>query len=827
MSAAGPPQGARPPGGRRREATLRGEHTSVAGPPQDANYASSGASAAALAASVGAHPEPSSGPSEGDTSSKAPPPTPAGERLKALVVPLVPRVLSKGWVRGDVTGGLAAATANLALALALGLLAFAPLGPQYAGIGVLAGFASAIYGHVVAGLLGGAAHPGSGPRASTSLILGGLVAILAADPALAPSATRGPELIVALAGAAVVIAGVLQMVLGSLGGGAFARYVPYPFVAGFMCGVSALIMITQSAPLAGATRADFLAGPATALQAVQPATLFVGLATLAMSRVFASYSKRMPSLLAGLGAGTLLYYLVHLLFPGFRLGAVIGAVPGLPLPTALLPLTDVPLSLVAPHAVEVAMAAWVIALIGTLDGLFAAVAVDHATGGRHRTKREVVAHGMANVVSGLCGGVPVVLSRGIALASWEAGARSRRTTVVAAVLLAVVLVLGARLVVVVPITVLAGIMMMLGIGLIDNWTRGLVRRLRRPGALRDATLLWSVATVTLVALAAVFFGFISAIGVGLQLSAILFFRGMNRSLVRSVVDGTVRPSRRVWGGDDAVRIAEVRRRIRVIELEGALFYGSAERLSERVEPLGGEVDAVVLDFRRVTVIDATGALLLERLARRLAASGTKLLLASVTAGGRHGPTLLAHGVFQDVESRLWFRDADQAVEWAEHAALESIARAESAELPLSAFPLMEGLSAGRLARIAHHFARRTFASGEVLFQENDPGDRLCLLACGAVEISIVVPGGSRARLVTFEEGSLFGEAALLDGRPRSATAQAVENTVVYELTRDALDEIAKHDPAIAIRLMTNLARLLSLRMRETNEILRQLDDSRG
>ena len=804
---------------------------SVAGPPQDANYAPSGGSAAAIAASVGAHSDGDPPPEIPDThtadSAASPIPAPARERLKLLVAPLVPRSVSRGWVRGDATGGFAAATANLALALALGLLAFAPLGPQYAGIGVLAGFASAIYGHVIAGLLGGAAHPGSGPRASTSLILGGLVAILVADPALAPSATRGPELIVALAAAAVVIAGLLQMVLGSLGGGAFARYVPYPFVAGFMCGVSALIIITQAAPLAGATRADFVAGPATALQAVQPATLFVGLATLAISRMFASYSKRMPSLLAGLAAGSLLYYVVRLVFPDFRLGPVVGAVSGLPLPTALLPLTDVPWSLVAPHAVEVAMTAWVIALIGTLDGLFAAVGIDHATGGRHKTKREVVAHGMANIVSGLCGGVPVVLSYGIAMASWEAGARSRRTTVVAAALLALALVFGARLAALVPITVLAGIMVMLGIGLIDNWTRALVRRLRRPGALRDATLLWSVATVTLVALAAVFFGFISAIGVGLQLSAILFFRGMNRSLVRSVVDGTVRPSRRVWGGDDAVRIAEVRRRIRVIELEGALFYGSAERLSERVEPLGGDVDAVVLDLRRVTVIDATGALLLERLARRLAISGTKLLLAGVTAGGRHGPALLAHGVFQDVESRLWFRDADQAVEWAEHAALESIARAESAELPLSAFPLMEGLSAARLARIAHHFARRVFAAGDVLFRENDPGDRLCLLARGAVEISIVVPGGSRARLVTMEEGSLFGEAALLDGRPRSASAQAVEETVVYELTREAMDEIAAREPAIAIRLMTNLARLLSLRMRETNEILRQLDDSRG
>jgi SulP family sulfate permease len=285
--------------------------------------------------------------------------------------------------------------------------------------------------------------------------------------------------------------------------------------------------------------------------------------------------------------------------------------------------------------------------------------------------------------------------------------------------------------------------------------------------------------------------------------------------------------RRVWGGEDAARVHAARQRIRVIELEGALFFGSAERLSERVEPLAGAADAVVLDFRRVTVIDATGALLIESIARRLATRGTMVLLAGVTPQGRHGATLVAHDTFRDAASRLWFRDSDQAVEWAERAILEARGHTESAAVPLSAFPLLEGIGRTQLARIAKHFVRRECASGEVLFQEYDPGDRLCLLARGAVEISIVVPGGARARLVTMAEGSLFGEAALLDGRPRSATAQAVGDTVVYELKREALDRIAVEEPGVAIRLMTNLAKLLSIRMRETNEILRQLEDSRG
>jgi CRP-like cAMP-binding protein len=204
-----------------------------------------------------------------------------------------------------------------------------------------------------------------------------------------------------------------------------------------------------------------------------------------------------------------------------------------------------------------------------------------------------------------------------------------------------------------------------------------------------------------------------------------------------------------------------------------------------------------------------------------------VLLAGVTPQGRHGATLIAHDTFREPELRRWFRDADQAVEWAERMILESRGITETQAVPLASFQLLEGLSREQLARIEHHFVRRECVEGEVLFQENDPGDRLCLLASGAVEISIIVPGGARARIVTFAEGSLFGDAAILDGRPRSATAQAVGPTVVYELTRAALSEIEAREPDIAIRLMTNLAKVLTIRMRDTNEILRQLDDSRG
>lgn len=167
--------------------------------------------------------------------------------------------------------------------------------------------------------------------------------MLCADPALAPTSALGVERVIALAGLAVVLSGFMQIVAGVLGAGLFARYVPYPFIAGFMCGASALIMITQFTPLTGLTHAELASHPFAALGAIQPVTLFVGLATLAIILVTARLSKRMPSALIGLVAGTLIYYGIVALLPGTPAADVVGLVPSqLPLPTALAPLLDIP-----------------------------------------------------------------------------------------------------------------------------------------------------------------------------------------------------------------------------------------------------------------------------------------------------------------------------------------------------------------------------------------------------------------------------------------------------------------------------------------------------
>jgi ABC-type transporter Mla MlaB component len=333
--------------------------------------------------------------------------------------------------------------------------------------------------------------------------------------------------------------------------------------------------------------------------------------------------------------------------------------------------------------------------------------------------------------------------------------------------------------------------------------------------------------VIVVAVVTVAFGFVPALIVGLVLSAMLTMIEMNRALVRRIVPGTLRPSRRTWGAADLPRVQEARARARVIELEGSLFFGSAERLAEQVEPLAGRVDTVVLDCRHVTHIDPTGALMLERLTRRMDKQGTTVILAGVSTGGRLGNLLLMHNAFVSDADRHWAPDVDKAMERAERAALKASEHLATEEIPLAGLPLLDGLSEAEVAIVAQHLTHDRVEPARVLFREGDPGDTLYLLSRGAIEISIVVGPDRRHRIATMSAGALFGEAAMLDGRPRSATAVAVEASAFYALDSAALDDLVKSHPVIATTMLRNLARVLSRRMRATDQVLRGLDDALG
>lgn len=730
--------------------------------------------------------------------------------------------------RGDLAGGLAGGAARLVLALTMGLLVFAPLGREFAHLGVRAGLYAVVFGQLAVLLASGRGAGGSAPVAATSLVLAGFVAELASDPAIAPLEGNDPAVVIVLVGACVALAGMLQVAFALLRADALVRFLPYPFLAGFTSGVAALIALAQVPALLGISRADWVAGPATALRAMHPAALALGLGTAAAILWLAPRARKAPAAALGVGVALAGYAAAGALWPALNFGPRVGSLDFDVAPRiAAAGFAAHAGAFVSPHLRELVQTALLIAILGALQGLLHAVAVDAQTGQRRNLRRELFAQGAGNIASGLAGGLPLMLLPPVALAQWRAGGRTWRAGAIGVAVLAFVLLAGAPWLSRIPLAIVAGAMLTIALGLVDPWTRALFRRLAAPAARQDRLAIWSAAIVAVVALATIFTNFAAALAIGLILSMALFIASLHHSLVRAIVDGHNRPSRRAWSPAELPAVMHARGRTRIVELEGALFFGSADRLCVLVERLARDADAIVLDFARVSTVDATGAFLLDQLERRLAASGVHLLLAGLSVDGRNGAAMLAYGAFADRSPRPWFPDVDRAVEHVERAALAPADGATAGEISVRALSLFEGLGDADLDIVAHALERRALSAGAVLFHEGDAGDRLCLIARGVVTIMIRRFGGDEGRIVTMAAGAVVGEAAFLDGGPRSSTATVVEPAVVYELTRDAFAAIERDRPRVAARLYANLAGQLSHRLRATAETLRRLEDTLG
>jgi SulP family sulfate permease len=145
---------------------------------------------------------------------------------------------------------------------------------------------------------------------------------------------------------------------------------------------------------------------------------------------------------------------------------------------------------------------------------------------------------------------------------------------------------------------------------------------------------------------------------------------------------------------------------------------------------------------------------------------------------------------------------------------------DAAEIPLEQLALAQGLDAAELEELRRLLLRMEMAAGETLFREGDAGDQLYVLARGAVTIVIAGPMEVERRIVTFAPGAMFGEAAMLDGRARSATATITEDAVLYTFSRQRLEAMADASPRTAVKLLISVGRQLSAHLRYTTNTLR-------
>ncbi len=714
------------------------------------------------------------------------------------------------WGR-EALAGLASTLAVVAVPITLGILVYSPLGASAGPLGIPAAFWTVVIGGTVGLLLSNAGMPALGPTSATALILALLIGRIAGDPLFDSTDSSHLAALVAVASSAVALMGLLILLFGIFRLGGLITYVPRPVLSGFMNGVALMIIVSQLPSLTGVAIDAWQAAPLQSLVTVQPATVAIGAATLAIAWLISRLRPGWPVSLVALVGGTLLYHAVAQWFPQLALGGLTGQLPEtFPTPVALFPSPDVS-TLFERHWQAILSTGLVLAVIASLESLLNVAAVDLQTHHRTDPNRDLRAVGIANVVGAFFGSLPGLQVRIRAMAILQFGGQTKVASLFSAVGAFALLGIAAPLVALLPRSVLAAVMISIAFALIDRWSMQLIRRLRAGD--RTPDLLPNLLVVLAVLLVTLFAGFAAAVGLGIVLSMVLFIRSVNRGLIRSRWLGEDHHSRRIYlpSQEDALRTR--RRQIEGIEVEGVLYFGSERRLVFETDQLRPETRFLIVDLHRVSTMEASGVTFLSQLAQRLAMRGVQLMIAGPQAEPRR-----AIGAFGSPQLiALVHGDADRAMEAAERQLLQEAGVDSDASVPLENSLLLDGFTAEEIGRVRALFVPRSLAAGERLFAQGDSGDALYVVSRGSIGLLSGASAEERNlpqhRFLSASPGMMLGELAVLDRQGRTTDAVAEAEALVYQLPAVALEILRRDEPGLAAQLLLNIAIHLSQRLR--------------
>lgn len=483
-------------------------------------------------------------------------------------------------LRGDLTGGLTAGIVALPLALALGVAS---------GLGPMAGLYGAIAVGFFAALFGGTPAQISGPTGPMVVVLAGLFASLSGDASLIFTA--------------VILAGIFQIVFGVLGVGQYIRLVPYPVISGFMSGIGAIIIILQIGRLLGHEPPGGTIGALTylptALADIDFITLALGLGTLVIAYKWPpSLGKFVPGALAALIIGTLVSLALSV--------PVLGDIPT-GLPSLHLPVFD------QSKALLILEAAFILAVLGAIDSLLTSLVADNMTRSRHDSNKELIGQGIGNTFAGLIGGIAGAGATMRTVVNIRSGGKYNISGMThALVLLAIVLGLSP-LAAQIPHAVLAGILVKVGLDIID-WSY-LKRAHKGPR--------WDFALMLMVLGLTVFVDLITAVGVGVVFAALAYVK----QIAKLQIEELNKIPESLNDPAENELLESLRDKVSIFSFGGPLSFGAAADLGhhvrERVKP-GSKV--TILDFSRVPLMDVSAAMAVDTVTSDALAAGRQLVI---------------------------------------------------------------------------------------------------------------------------------------------------------------------------------------------------------
>ena len=495
-------------------------------------------------------------------------------------------------IRGDLFGGLTAGVVALPLALAFG---------EASGAGPIAGLYGAIIVGFFAALFGGTGSQISGPTGPMIVVFAGVFSALNGNPSLVF--------------ATVVLAGAIQVAFGVFRFGQYIKLVPYPVVSGFMTGIGCIIIALQTSRLFGHEPEG--SGTIPALTAIPSAVLdpnwvALGLGLLTLFIVFnwpGKLAKIVPPPLAALIIGTVLSVFIS--------GApILGDIPT-GLPSLLIPEFSSETILI------VLEAAFVLALLGSLDSLLTSLVADNMTRTKHNSNKELIGQGIGNVFAGFFGGIPGAGATMRTVVNIRTGGQTKISGMVHSSLLFAIVVSLGPLAAQIPHSVLAGILVKVGYDIVD--LAYLKRAHKGPR--------WDLALMILVLTLTVFVDLITAVIAGVVLASLAFVKQVADLQLAKVISQTSQSESALLSEESEI-LGEVHDRVTLFDFNGPLSFGAAADLGHHVRESTKDSSALVIDFSQVPFLDVSAARAVATISEDAIGSNKRIFICGMNADAK-------------------------------------------------------------------------------------------------------------------------------------------------------------------------------------------------
>lgn len=518
-------------------------------------------------------------------------------------------------IKGDFFGGVTAGIVALPLALAFGIQAFGGINsPDAAPMGALAGLIGATLLGFFAALFGGTHSQISGPTGPMTVITASLI-----SAAWTASSGNFSAVLIAMAMAGI-FCGLFQILFGIIRIGKYVRYIPYPVLSGFMSGIGVIIILQQIYPLIGkkspVSTIDMITGFPNALSDnISIMALLLGVSTIAIIILLPRLTKKIPATLVALIIMTIVSLLCS-----FDAALTIGNIP-----------TGFPMPLFLKDGIDLSGINWwqtiqagiipglTLAGLGSIDTLLTSVVADNITKTKHNSNKELIGQGIGNAIAGLFCGIAGAGATMRTVVNVKSGGRTQLSGMIHALLLLAILLGLGSLVKYVPLSVLAGILITVGWGIIDF--RGFRDLTHIPKA--DAFVLIVVFLMT------VFVDLLTAVGIGMVIAAVLFMKRAGDLTEKQYEGGILSEGfdhNTPWEDETDVT-EEMKKHIYILRLGGPVFFASITGFNKVMHevPTNG-IKTVVIRMKRVTFMDQSGAYALETAIKDLQAQGIEVLM---------------------------------------------------------------------------------------------------------------------------------------------------------------------------------------------------------